>query len=51
MVGKLNYLHQRGVLDWVIQRTSAVLLAVYDRNNRIPHSQSEPRVRNMEEFI
>ena len=29
MVGKLNYLLHRGVLDWVIQRTSAVLLAIY----------------------
>ena len=29
MVGKLNYLHQRGVFDWVIQRTSAALLAIY----------------------
>ena len=29
MVGKLNYLHHRGVLDWVIQRTSAALLAIY----------------------
>lgn len=29
MVGKLNYLHHRGVLDWVIQRASAVLLAIY----------------------
>ena len=29
MVGKLNYLLRRGVLDWVIQRISAVLLAIY----------------------
>ena len=29
MVGKLNYLLRRGVIDWVIQRTSAAILAVY----------------------
>ena len=29
MVGKLNYLHHRGVLEWVIQRTSAALLSIY----------------------
>jgi len=29
MVKKLNYLRHRGVLEWVIQRVSAVLLAVY----------------------
>ena len=29
MVKKLNYLRHRGVLEWVIQRVSAVLLALY----------------------
>ena len=29
MVGKLNYLQRRGVFDWVVQRASAALLAVY----------------------
>ena len=29
MVGKLNYLLRRGVIEWVIQRTSAAILAVY----------------------
>ena len=29
MVAKLNYLLRRGVFDWVIQRISAVLLAIY----------------------
>ena len=29
MVKKLNYLRHRGVLEWVIQRISAVLLALY----------------------
>tara|TARA_B100001029_G_C14964037_1_gene396206 strand:- start:204 stop:572 length:369 start_codon:yes stop_codon:yes gene_type:complete len=29
MVKKLNYLRHRGVLEWVIQRVSAVLLAIY----------------------
>ena len=29
MVGKLNYLQRRGVFDWVVQRASAALLAIY----------------------
>ena len=29
MVKKLNYLRHRGVIEWVIQRVSAIFLAVY----------------------
>ena len=31
MVGKLNYLHHRGVFDWVIQRLGSVVGDLHDR--------------------